>query len=294
MIKLFCDMGADIPKDLIEKNGITVLTMPISDGENEYTLGLDIDKFILFENMEKGVKYTTSQVSYKDFYDNFKREIDLGNDVMYISLSSGISGTYNTATMVRNTLIEEYPNANIYVLDSFGATFGYGFLVLKVANMIKENFNIEKILDFIEFSKKHINYLFSVDDLTYLYRGGRLSRTKYLVGSLLNINPILQLIKSDGTLSMVDKARGNKAFKRKLIELLKSKSNNLQNQTLLVLHGDCRERAEEIKDLLISELNNNNILIYDVDAVIGCHTGPSVVVVVFLDELYGIYDNFCI
>lgn len=292
MIKLFCDMGADIPKNLVEKYGVTVFTMAISDGEKEYILGKNIDKYKLFEEMKKGVKFNTSQVSYKEYYDSFKEEILKGNEVLYISLSSGITGTYNTAVMAKNTLSEEYGSARIEVVDSLNAVFGYGSMVIKIAKFIKENKTMDEVLEFAYFLQKHIRYVFTVEDLKYLYQGGRLSKTKYLLGNLLNVCPILDMSKEDGTLRIVDKVRGHKALKKKMLQNIQNHAKDLKNQTIFVFHGDCEERAIELKEYLKTELENEDIVIYGIDAVIGCHTGPDIFAIGYLDELYGEYDKF--
>ncbi len=291
MIKLFCDMGADIPKKLIEKYDISLFTMMISDGKNEYVLGKDIDKYKLFDQMKKGINFHTSQVAYSDYYNAFKEAVSLGEEVIYISLSSGISGTYNTAIMAKNAILEEFKDAKIYIFDSFGATFGYGFVVLKVAKMLENNESIEEIIKLIDFHKKHGQFLFSAGDLTYLYRGGRLSKTKFFIGNLLNILPIMDVSKVDGTLEMIDKARGHKALKKKILEHIKQKADNFKDQTILFLQGDCLEKAVEFKEFLSKELQNDDIIISDIDAVIGCHTGPDIITVFYLDKLYGKYDK---
>lgn len=292
MIKLFSDMGADIPVEIAKKYKIQIFNMVVTDGENEYILNYDIDKYKLFENMSKGVNYKTSQVSYKDFYDAFKDEILAKNEIIYISLSSGLSGTYNTANMVKNDLLDEFPDAKIYIIDSLGASFGYGALDIKISKMIEENESIEEILKYIDFYKKHINYIFTVDELTYLYRGGRLNKAKFIIGNLLNICPILDIVKDTGKLNLFDKVRGHKAFKKKIIDIIKNKSEFLDKQTIIILQGDCEDKANDLKELLMEEFDNKDILISGVDAVIGCHTGPTVLAIVFLDELYGKYDKF--
>ena len=292
MIKLFSDMGADIPVEIAQKYKIHIFNMSVTDGENEYILNKDIDKYKLFDNMAKGVNYKTSQVSYKDFYDAFKEELLANNEIIYISLSSGLSGTFNTANMVKNDLLEEFPDSKIHIVDSLGASFGYGVLAVKVAQMIDNNETVEDIIKYTEFFKKHINYIFTLDDLTYLYRGGRLNKAKFILGNLLNICPILDISKDEGKLNFFDKVRGNKAFKKKFLDIIKSRSSVLDKQTILILHGDCEEKANEIKELLKTEFNNDNIIISGVDAVIGCHTGPTVLAIVYLDELYGKYDIF--
>ncbi|WP_288979304.1 DegV family protein [uncultured Parvimonas sp.] len=292
MIKLFSDMGADIPVEIAKKYKIQIFNMMVTDGENEYTLNSDIDKYKLFENMAKGIDYKTSQVSYKEFYDVFKSEILDENEIIYISLSSGLSGTFNTANMVKNDLLDEFPNAKIHIIDSLGASFGYGALTIKVAKMIENKESLEEILKYIDFYKNHINYIFTVDDLTYLYRGGRLNKAKFILGNLLNICPILDISKETGKLNFFDKVRGHKAFKKKIIDIVKKKSDCLDKQTIVILQGDCMDKANELKELLTKEFNNSDIIITGVDAVIGCHTGPSVLAMVYLDELYGKYDNF--
>lgn len=292
MIKLFSDMGADIPVEIAKKYKIQIFNMMVTDGENEYTLNSDIDKYKLFENMAKGIDYKTSQVSYKEFYDVFKAEILSENEIIYISLSSGLSGTFNTANMVKNDLLDEFPNAKIHIIDSLGASFGYGTLTIKVAKMIENKESLEEILKYIDFYKNHINYIFTVDDLTYLYRGGRLNKAKFILGNLLNICPILDISKETGKLNFFDKVRGHKAFKKKIIDIVKKKSDCLDKQTIVILQGDCMDKANELKELLTKEFNNSDIIITGVDAVIGCHTGPSILAMVYLDELYGKYDNF--
>lgn len=292
MIKLFSDMGADIPVEIAKKYKIQIFNMMVTDGENEYTLNSDIDKYKLFENMAKGIDYKTSQVSYKEFYDVFKSEILDENEIIYISLSSGLSGTFSTANMVKNDLLDEFPNAKIHIIDSLGASFGYGALTIKVAKMIENKESLEEILKYIDFYKNHINYIFTVDDLTYLYRGGRLNKAKFILGNLLNICPILDISKETGKLNFFDKVRGHKAFKKKIIDIVKKKSDCLDKQTIVILQGDCMDKANELKELLTKEFNNSDIIITGVDAVIGCHTGPSILAMVYLDELYGKYDNF--
>lgn len=292
MIKLFSDMGADIPVEIAKKYKIQIFNMMVTDGENEYTLNSDIDKYKLFENMAKGIDYKTSQVSYKEFYDVFKSEILDENEIIYISLSSGLSGTFNTANMVKNDLLDEFPNAKIHIIDSLGASFDYGALTIKVAKMIENEESLEEILKYIDFYKNHINYIFTVDDLTYLYRGGRLNKAKFILGNLLNICPILDISKETGKLNFFDKVRGHKAFKKKVIDIVKKKSDCLDKQTIVILQGDCMDKANELKELLTKEFNNSDIIITGVDAVIGCHTGPSILAMVYLDELYGKYDNF--
>lgn len=292
MIKLFSDMGADIPVEIAKKYKIQIFNMMVTDGENEYTLNSDIDKYKLFENMAKGIDYKTSQVSYKEFYDVFKAEILSENEIIYISLSSGLSGTFSTANMVKNDLLDEFPNAKIHIIDSLGASFGYGALTIKVAKMIENKESLEEILKYIDFYKNHINYIFTVDDLTYLYRGGRLNKAKFILGNLLNICPILDISKETGKLNFFDKVRGHKAFKKKVIDIVKKKSDCLDKQTIVILQGDCMDKANELKELLTKEFNNSDIIITGVDAVIGCHTGPSILAMVYLDELYGKYDNF--
>lgn len=292
MIKLYCDMGADIPKNLLNKYNIKVLTMPISDGSNEYILGENIDKYKLFENMENGIKYTTSQVSFKDFYDNFKKDSEEGHTVIYISLSSGISGAFNTALMAKNQVLEEIPNARIFIEDSRGASIGYGLIVLKIAKFIEKSDNIEEIKKYIDLLVKHTNYIFTVEDLNYLFQGGRLNKTKYVIGSILNVCPILNINKENGKLEMFDKVRGKKMLNKKIKSILSEYLDVLKNQTLFILHGNCLENANTLKNYLSSELNLNNIKIMDLDAIIGCHTGPSILAVIYLDKNINFFDDF--
>ncbi|MDO5690014.1 MAG: DegV family protein [Tissierellia bacterium] len=294
MIKIFADDGADIPEQYLREYDIQVLPIAINDGEREYYAGVDLDYRALYEGMRQGKNYKTSQVAFQELEKRFTQTVEAGDIPIYIPLSSGISGTYQTALSAKEEVLERFPESEIHIVDSLSAAFGHGMVVLRAAKMAKDGRGVEEILEALLAFTRDQDHLFTVETLEYLYRGGRVSRTSKVVGGLLNIKPILNVDKESGALVPIDRVRGPKHIYSKICEWMIRRSEGgvvNTNQTFAICHGDWPQAAEGMKDALIRELGvpEENILISFVGPVIGAHTGPEILCVFYSTAANGDY-----
>lgn len=286
MIKLFTDDGADINFTITGRYDIVQLPIAVSDGENEFETGHVMDISNFYDNMRAGTTYSTSRVMPQVMEEAFRKALEEGDEVLYISLSSGLSGSHEGAEMVKAALEKEYPG-KIEVVDSKTATFGEGILVLKAAILRDRGESLKAIADYLNKIKTTSYEFFTVGSLEYLHRGGRVSKTAKIAGGVLQLCPILDVDKAEGTLALLDVYRGQKAFLKKLKKYLNEKSVGgafNPNQRVYVYSGDWPERVSLVKDFLIKDMGmeEKNIDIDQrVGCVIGAHTGPEVCVVTF-------------
>lgn len=294
-IKIVTDSGVDLPIKLLKKYDIEVLPIVLNDGENEYSGSKDLSSEEMFKNMRNKVVYGTSQVNNIDYINCFEKYAKENREVIYISLSSGITGTYERACIVRNEILEKYENAKIHVFDSKCATVGLGMLVSRAAMMANDGKDINYIIKALEFFRSHIHHIFSVTTFEFLVRGGRVSKSQAIIGGLLNIKPILELNnREDGKISTINKVRGEKVLYKRLSQYLKERSIGEfnKNQTICISYGDNIKNAEKLKEIIMDEysLSEENISIIQEGIVIGAHTGPDFIGLFFIDKLFDDYN----
>lgn len=278
--KIFIDLSADIDIRIIHKYNIGFIPMNYSIDEKEYLSDnylTEGDLISFYKEMKNGKITKTSQITpymYKNFLLNYAKN---GEKILYFSLSSGLSNTYNNALLVKQELEDEYKDFKFMVVDSLGATGGIGLLAEiaaknKEAGMsLEDNYN-----NMIELSKKS-KYWFYVDDLKYLKRGGRISSSKAFIASTLNIKPIMR-ITEDGKLEAIAKKIGKHCAGKAIVEnYIKSRDENYN--TVYICHCDEIESANYVKKLLEEKDNNLNIRIKQICPVIGCHAGPGTVAI---------------
>ena len=199
---------------------------------------------------------------------------------MYIGLSSALSGTFNSANMARNNILEENPNAKIAVVDSISVSMGLGMLIKKAYEMINEGKMLEEIVQWIEENKSKVIHAILVDDLKHLKRGGRLSASSAAVGSILNIKPLLKLNNS-GAVEVSEKIKGKKKGLKRLASIVKENAINIENEILYIMHGDVLEEAQYLKGIILQELNFKDVKVEYIGTVIGTHGGPGTIATVF-------------
>ncbi len=289
MIKIFTDSSSDIPKGVLDKYKIDVLPIGIMQDEKEYTIGQDIDSNLLIEKMKEGQDFKTSQVTRALIYFNIEKYIKEGYQVIYLPLSSGISGTYNNALGAKEDLLKVYPNAQIEIVDSKSATYGHGIVTIKAAILAEKGYGIKEIITKLNDIIENQIHLFTVNDLEYLFRGGRLSKSSKIIGGLLNILPILYIERKEGKIISIDKARGKKAFLNKV----KQQANKLSktgtfnsNQSVVIAHADWEEMAEDTKEFFINDLGvkRENVHIRELGCIITAHTGPGTLTIFFSSD----------
>lgn len=283
---LSCCSTADLSKEHFLQRDIKYICFHYELDGKEYTddLGesMSFDDFYLA--MKNGAYTKTSQVNvaeYEEYFESFLKE---GKDILHLTLSSGISGTNNSANIAKGILEEKYPDRKIYVVDSLCAASGYGLLMDKVADLRDEGKDIDTIYAWVEENKMKLNHWVMVTDLTYLIRGGRVSKTAGIIGGVLNICPII-FVDALGKLSVVQKIR----TKRKAIETIVKKMEEHADNGLdydgkcYICHSASYEDARAVADLVESRFPklNGKVLINSIGTTIGSHTGPGTVALFF-------------
>ena len=275
------DSGCDLSIEVLKENNIIPLFMHYYDDEGIYTDTMESEDIIKFyHNMISGKMYKTTAVNISEGYDFFKKLIEYGKPIIHISLGSGISGTYNNMEKAKELILNDYPNVDITIIDSTLASLGYGLLVLEAATLRKEGKTKEEVINYLESVKLGVNPYYTTNTLTYLARGGRVTKIASIFGNVLSIRPILRL-DDKGCLLVHTKGHGKKNTMKKIVELVKEAGIDLRNQTLYISHSLAIDDAIEYGELLKKELGFKDILYSYIGTIIGSHTGPGLVAVFF-------------
>jgi DegV family protein with EDD domain len=279
---IFTDTACDIPVDLLNAWGVKYasLTFRFTDEDREYAEN-DIPSHDFYERMRAGGIAKTSAINTETFRKIFEAELKEGHDILYIGFSSGLSTTYNSGRVAAQELAEKYPERTVITIDSLAASAGFGLLVALAAKKRDEGADLQAVADYVRELIPHLCHWFTVDDLVYLKRGGRVSPTVAFVGNLLGIKPVLH-VDDEGHLINITKVRGRRtsvmALAQKYGELLQSAENNVA----FISHGDCLEDANLLKDILESKYGARVELITPVGTVIGAHSGPGTLALFFI------------
>lgn len=281
-IKIVTDSSCDLGIKFIEENNIELIPLLLNlDGEIiKDDLGKSLGYREFYEKLRAGSMPSTSQINIYTFEEKFKELLDKGYEILYIGLSSALSGTFNSANMARNNILEENPNAKIAVVDSISVSMGLGMLIKKACKMIEEGKMLEDIVQWIEENKNKVIHAILVDDLKHLKRGGRVSASTAAVGSILNIKPLLKLNNS-GAVEASEKIKGKKKGLKRLASIIKENAINIENEILYIMHGDVLEEAQYLKEIILQELNFKDVKVEYIGTVIGTHGGPGTIATVF-------------
>lgn len=282
-VKILADSACDLPLDLIQSLNIELLPLVVLIDEQEFYDQETISPKELYNQMRSGKAPKTAQVPPARFEEAFTKCAENNESCIYLAFTSELSGTYQTSTLVREAVLEKFTNFDLSIIDTKGASLGYGLIVKKAAEMAQEDKTKEEILSVINFYCNHMEYLFTVDSLEYLYRGGRISKTSAFVGGLLNIKPILSV--ENGKLVPLEKLKGRKKVLKRIVEIMKDRGDMLGNQCVAISHSDDLETAETIRDFIKEEFGTEDFLISNIGCVIGAHVGPGTVAVFFLNKI---------
>lgn len=282
-IKIITDSACDLPREYININdiGLVSLILNLNGQAIKDDLGETLSYKDFYNKMREGATPTTSQVNAHNFEEEFIKYVKDGDSIIYISISSSLSGTFNSANIAKNIILEEYPNANIYLVDSLSVAGGQGLLVAKACEMRDSGIGAEEIVNWLEENKRKVIHSILIDDLNHLKRGGRISGATAAIGGLLNIKPTL-FLDDEGKLIQGEKIKGKKKALRFLVNEVREKAVDTENEILYICHGDCLEEAETLRDMILEEVKFKNVIINYVGNVIGAHAGPGVLAAVFL------------
>lgn len=286
-VKILTDSGCDLPEEIIKEYDIDVMPIVVIDDDTEYFDNVTIKPKTLYDNMRNGKAYKTSQIPINVFQSKFEEIAKEGKSTIYIAFSSGLSATYQTSVITRDEIKEKYPELDITIVDSKSASLGFGLLVYEAAKMAKEDKSKEEILDMLNFYIEHIEHIFTVDDLEYLFRGGRVTRTQAFIGGLLNMKPILE-VTEEGKLRPFEKIRGKGKVLKRMLEIMdeRAKDADLSSQTIGISHGDDLENALKLRNMIEEKYGCKSFIINNIGCAIGAHSGPGTIALFFLSENY--------
>jgi len=268
----------DLPNEWLEERQVPVVRLKYTiDGET-YIDGKGLSPKELFDKIRNGHMAETSQVNPADAKEMLLPILEEGKDILHIAFSSCLSGTCNSMKVAAAELSEEYPQRKVIVIDSLCACLGEALLLYKALQKKEQGLDIEELANWIEENKLHICHNVTVDDLNHLQRGGRVSKAAAIIGSAIQIKPIIH-VDNTGSLQVIGKKRGRKTALNTIVDMACAQSEGWDNDIIMITHGDCLEDAEYVAELVREKMGITNILINNIGAVIGSHTGPGVVAV---------------
>lgn len=277
---IFTDSSCDLPASVAEKMGVEVLPLEVNmEGDIKLNNEIDIKEFYAYLRDKHGAK--TSAVNMERFTEAFEGVVAGGKDLIYIGFSSGLSATYMAGKNAAEELCEKYPERKVIAIDSLCASLGQGLLVKLAVDKKNEGATIEEVAAYIEEIKWNLAHWFTVEDLFFLKRGGRVSAATAVMGTVLQIKPVMH-VDNDGKLINVEKARGRQASIKSLFDKMKSTAIKPETQTVYISHGDCYDDAKKLADMITAEWGITDILISEVGPVIGAHSGPGTLALFFL------------
>lgn len=283
---LSCCSTADLTKEHFQRRDINYVCFHYKiNGEEHYDdLGESIPFPEFYRRLAAGEETATSQVNVSEYCEYFEKFLEQGKDILHVTFSTGLSGTFNSATNAANILREQYPDRKIYIVDSLGASSGYGFLMDKLADLRDEGKSIEELNEFVIENRLRIHHWFFSGDLSFYVKGGRISKTAGAIGTLLGICPLLNM-NSEGKLIPREKIRPKKKVISEIVKRMEMYADDGINYSgkCYISQSACYEDARAVADLIEEKFKNldGKVEIYDVGTTIGSHTGPGTVALYF-------------
>ena len=281
-MRIFADSACDLPKEFYETNPVTLIPLRVQIEEAEYLDVETINSTEVYAAIRTGKHPKTSQASPEQFITLFEDLAKSGEEGLYIAFSSELSGTHNSAVMIRDQVLEEYPQLKLTIIDSKCASLGYGLLVKEAVRLQKAEEPLERIEEIIRFKAAHMEHLFTVEDLDYMARGGRVSKASAFIGGLLNIKPLLHV--EEGKLVPIEKLRGRKKLMKRILELMEERGERLHEQTIAISHGDDEAFALEMKKMIEETFHPKQVEIHVIGSAVGSHAGPGTLAIFFANQ----------
>lgn len=266
----------DTGKEWLEERNVPVIPLKYTIDGQEYTdmYGLSDKEF--FQKLREGKMSVTSQINPEEAKEMLEPYVKDGKDVLHLAFSSALSGTCNSMKIAAEELQEEYPEAKVIVVDTLCACMGEAMLLYYALKQKEAGKTIEEVAQWAEENKLHVCHNVTVDDLFHLHRGGRVSKTAAVLGTMVKVKPIIHM-DDNGALQVIGKERGRKKSLHKIVDMAVERSEGWDNEIIMITHGDCLEDAEYVAKLVREKMGVENIFIHNIGTVIGSHTGPGVV-----------------
>ena len=280
--KIFTDTSANLPTKWLNENNVSVIAFSYYIEGKEYSC-LDTDSFDdkeFYSMMKKGVEITTSQINPQKYIDNFEPYIKDGNDILYVGMSSGISGSYKSSQIAITELSDKYSDRKICSIDTLGASLGEGLVVMKAVECLNQGLSLDETIENLNNYVKCLYQVFTVDDLMFLKRSGRISNLTAVVGTVLNIKPLLKG-NENGQIVSFAKERGRKNALNAMAKKYDTLGVDYENQTVCIAHAGCEEDAAYLEDLINKSNPPKEILTVAYEPVTGSHVGPGTLALFF-------------
>ncbi|KMY56031.1 hypothetical protein AC623_03710 [Bacillus sp. FJAT-27231] len=282
-MKLFADSGCDLPLHFFESHQVTLIPLHVHLYGKDYEDIKGIDPKEVYKAIRQGEMPKTSQISPLLLEKLFTELAESGEPGIYPAFSSALSGTYQTAVMVRDQVKEKYADLDLTIIDTKAASLGYGLIVMRAAENLQKGWPKESIIADIEFYCQHMEHIFTVEDLNHLAKGGRLSSGAAWIGGLLNIKPILHV--SEGKLIPIEKIRGRKKAFNRMLDMMEQRGEQLNKQRIAISHGDDPEAAELLKKMIDERFHSQEIFTHIIGSAIASHAGPGTIALFFLNKV---------
>ncbi len=285
--EIVTDSSSNLIEDMIDDFGLHILPLTFMIDEKQYHSYLkgertDLKQF--YTMMRDGKVITTSLPNLAESEALMRGLLEQGRDVLYLGFSSGLSGTYEAIELLVHELARQFPERKVYCVDTLAASGGEGLLVYHAVQRARGGASIDDVRDWVENNKLKLAHWFTVDDLMFLFRGGRVSKTSAWAGTMLNIKPVMH-VDDEGHLIPMEKVRGRKKSLHALVDHMeKTALKPINEQTVFITHGDCIEDAELVADEVRERFGCENVIINYVDPVIGAHSGPGTMALFFLAD----------
>ncbi|RDY24904.1 DegV family protein [Romboutsia maritimum] len=274
-IKLIVDGSCDLSKDILQKYDIEVVALNVQFGEESFVAGEEIDNETFYKMMSNSKELPkTSCPSPDKFIESYNCNED---NVLVLTLSSKLSGTYSSAVLAKNIFLKEYKDKNIQIVDTMNGSIGFGLLVIKTAQLIQEGKSIDEIVSIIEKIKNEVMFYGTLETLENAIKGGRVKPLAGKIINSLNFKVIIQV--ADGIVKPVDKARGEGNSLKKLIEYINLNVNDSKDKTLAIGHSNCKEKALKIKEMIEKQHEFKETIISEVGSVMGTYTSSGAILV---------------
>ncbi len=281
---IFTDSACDIKPELLNKWGVSFISLTFRfEGDDKEYSNNEISASDFYARMREGGIAKTAAINPETFAKAFEEILSRGNDILYIGFSSGLSTTFNSAKIAMDELKEKHPERKMLAVDTLAASAGQGMLVYLAAEKKNSGTGIEETAQYIEDNKLKLCHWFTVDDLVYLKRGGRVSPTVAFVGNLLGIKPVLH-VDNEGHLINMFKVRGRKAAIAALAEKLGELALDKKGGTVYISHGDCMNDVKALEEILKKNYGAKVDIVADVGPVIGAHSGPGTLALFFVGK----------
>lgn len=282
---ILTDSTADLPVEYCQENGITVCNLTYTIAGTSYGHGEELEFDEFYRLMREGEIPCTSQINPEEARESLEACLKINKNILFLAFSSGLSGTYNSVRLAAEELMEEDSEVHICVVDTLAASMGEGLMVYNAVNNREKGMSLEDNAAWLEDHKQNFVHIFTVDDLNHLFRGGRVSRTAAVIGTVLNIKPVL-IVDKEGHLVPTEKIRGRKKALISLIDYMDKKMGDYKdlNDVVFISHGDCLEDALWVKEEIALRFGITKCIINHIGPTIGAHSGPGTVALFFLGE----------